>query len=31
MGARQVAAQAMEIAGKICIYTNDNVTFEELE
>jgi ATP-dependent HslUV protease, peptidase subunit HslV len=31
LGARQIAAQAMEIAGKICIYTNTNVTFEELE
>lgn len=31
MGARQIATQAMEIAGKICIYTNGNVTFEELE
>ena len=31
LGARQIAEQAMQIAGKICIYTNDNVTFEELE
>ena len=23
--------EAMKIAGKICIYTNDNVTYEELE
>src|SRR5436190_8042775 len=30
LGARAIAEQAMEIAGKICIYTNDNVTFEEL-
>src|SRR5215471_4752789 len=30
MGARAIAEQAMEIAGKICIYTNDNVTYEEL-
>src|SRR5579871_4190744 len=30
LGARQIAEQAMQIAGKICIYTNDNVTFEEL-
>jgi len=22
--------EAMAIAGKICIYTNDNVTYEEL-
>jgi len=31
MNAHQIAAQAMDIAGKICIYTNGNVTFEELE
>lgn len=30
MGARAIAEQAMDIAGKICIYTNDNVTYEEL-
>src|SRR3989442_2091452 len=30
LGARAIAEQAMEIAGKICIYTNDNVTYEEL-
>ena len=28
--ARTVVEQAMEIAGKICIYTNDQVTYEEL-
>jgi len=28
--ARAIAEQAMEIAGKICIYTNDTFTFEEL-
>jgi len=28
---RQIAEQAMQIAGKICIYTNDQVTYEELE
>lgn len=28
--ARQVAEQAMQIAGKICIYTNDSVTYEEI-
>jgi len=28
--ARRIAEEAMAIAGKICIYTNDNVTFEEL-
>lgn len=31
LSARHIAEQAMQIAGKICIYTNDNVTFEELE
>ena len=31
MSARAIAEQAMEIAGKICIYTNDNVTYEELD
>ena len=30
MGARTIAEQAMQIAGKICIYTNDTFTFEEL-
>lgn len=30
LSARQIAEQAMQIAGKICIYTNDNVTIEEL-
>ena len=28
--ARQIAAEAMEIAGKICVYTNNNITIEEL-
>jgi len=28
--ARKIAEQAMRIAGEICIYTNDNVTYEEL-
>ena len=28
--ARDIAAQAMKIAGRMCIYTNDNATFEEL-
>src|SRR3974390_2871604 len=27
MNARAIAEQAMQIAGKICIYTNDNVTY----
>jgi ATP-dependent HslUV protease, peptidase subunit HslV len=31
MTARQIAAEAMDIAAKICIYTNDNFAFEELE
>ena len=31
LSARHVAEQAMAIAAKICIYTNDTVTFEELE
>jgi len=31
LSARRVVEEAMAIAGKICIYTNDNVTFEELE
>ncbi len=28
--ARTIVEQAMEIAGKICIYTNNNFTYEEL-
>jgi ATP-dependent HslUV protease subunit HslV len=28
--ARQIAEESMKIAGKMCIYTNDNVTVEEL-
>ena len=28
--ARQIAEEAMKIAGKVCIYTNDRVTIEEL-
>src|SRR6202142_2489651 len=28
--ARQIAEEAMKIAGKMCIYTNDKVTVEEL-
>src|SRR5256885_188021 len=28
--ARKIAEEAMKIAGKICIFTNDNVTVEEL-
>ncbi len=30
MEARKIAEQAMGIAGEICIYTNDQVVFEEL-
>jgi ATP-dependent HslUV protease, peptidase subunit HslV len=30
MEARKIAEQAMAIAGEICIYTNNNVTYEEL-
>lgn len=30
MDCRQVVEKAMEIAGRICIYTNQNFTFEEL-
>ncbi len=31
MSARRIAEESMSIAGKICIYTNENVTYEELE
>jgi ATP-dependent HslUV protease subunit HslV len=31
LSARRIAEEAMSIAGKICIYTNENVTYEELE
>jgi ATP-dependent HslUV protease subunit HslV len=30
MEARKIAEVSMEIAGEICIYTNDKVTYEEL-
>ncbi len=30
MSARHVVEQAMQIASQICIYTNDNITYEEL-
>ena len=30
LSARAIAEQSMEIAGKICIYTNNSFTFEEL-
>jgi len=31
LSARHIAEQAMTIAARICIYTNDNITYEELE
>ena len=30
LSARQIAEEAMAIAAKICIYTNDQVTYEEI-
>lgn len=30
LSARSIVEKAMKIAGEICIYTNENVTFEEL-
>ena len=30
LSAREIAEKAMAIAGRICIYTNENFTFEEL-
>ena len=30
LGARQIAEEAMRIAAELCIYTNDQLTFEEL-
>src|SRR5450755_2793815 len=30
LSARQIAEEAMSIAGKTCIYTNENVSYEEL-
>jgi ATP-dependent HslUV protease subunit HslV len=30
MGAREIAEQAMSIAGAICIYSNERITIEEL-
>ena len=30
LSAREIVQEAMQIAGKICIYTNDNVSIEEL-
>lgn len=31
LSARNIVEQAMAIAGRICIYTNDNVSYEELD
>jgi ATP-dependent HslUV protease subunit HslV len=30
LGAREIAQEAMQIAGKICIFTNDSISIEEL-
>lgn len=30
LNARQIAEQAMDIAAKICIYTNDQINYEEI-
>jgi ATP-dependent HslUV protease subunit HslV len=30
LSAREIALEAMQIAGKICIYTNENISLEEL-
>ena len=30
LSAREIVQEAMQIAGKICIYTNDNISIEEL-
>ena len=31
LSARRIVEESMKIAGDICIYTNQSVTFEELE
>jgi len=31
LSAREIALAAMNIAAKICVYTNDRITFEELD
>jgi ATP-dependent HslUV protease subunit HslV len=31
LSAKRIVEESMKIAGEICIYTNDNVTYEELE
>ncbi len=30
LGAKEIAEKAMQIAGEICIYTNGNISYEEL-
>jgi ATP-dependent HslUV protease subunit HslV len=30
LGAKEIAVKSLEIAGEICIYTNSNITVEEL-
>ena len=30
LGAREIASEALRVAGEICIYTNDNISIEEL-
>ena len=30
LSAKDIATKALEIAGKICVYTNDNLTIEEI-
>jgi len=30
LGAREIAERALRIAGEICIYTNENITIEEI-
>ena len=30
LGAREIVERAMKIAGDVCIYTNENITYEEL-
>jgi ATP-dependent HslUV protease subunit HslV len=30
LGAREIAEESMKIAAKICIYTNDSISVEEL-
>ncbi len=31
LGAKEIVEKSMAIAGKICIYTNENISYEELE